>query len=118
MKTCSVKDCTSKVNSKGLCSRHYQQVTKSGKRLQLKAESLDAPKVAPNKKRCHARMRDGSQCVRRIDRAQLCFAHHKEAADREHCELRENPIEAEAIGFEGREEELAAKYGSESNVCD
>jgi hypothetical protein len=109
MNTCLVKDCNSKVNSRGLCSRHYQQATKSGKRLQLKAESLDAPNVAPNKRRCHARMRDGCQCIRRIEKAQMCFAHWREAEDREHCELREHPINAEAIGFEGREEELIAR---------
>jgi hypothetical protein len=109
MKICSVKGCSTNNYSKGLCVKHYYQ-DKKGMVLDIvyMPVPLLLPKVAPKKKRCHARMKDGTQCIRRIERAQMCFAHWREAEDRERCELREHPIEAEAIGFEGNEAALIA----------
>jgi hypothetical protein len=106
-KHCGVIDCKRKYYAMGWCGFHYAQ-HKRGVALNVEPASLTVPQVALDKKRCRARIRDGSQCVRVKHAAGLCFAHHKESEDRALCELREHPLESTRRDYEGREHELIA----------
>jgi hypothetical protein len=105
-KICLVKGCGAEVYAKQVCLNHYQHIRK-GKTFELRGEPLKPPTIAPDKKRCLVRLRDGSRCIRSIKAGGMCSAHHKEAEDRRAFELREQPIDAVGAGFNGNEDELA-----------
>jgi len=120
--TCGVVECYAKAYSKFhgigrvLCSKHYQQVQKAGKVLEMKegvAEEVfpnfPPPKVAHHKKRCTAKFPNGQRCPRKKMAQGLCEGHHKDAADRERIQLRPHPIQAVGGGFEGNESALIAE---------
>jgi hypothetical protein len=120
--TCGVVGCFTKAYSKFhgigrlLCSKHYQQVQKAGKVLEMKDGVEDEvfpnfppPVVAHHSKRCTAILRNGTRCPRKKSVKNLCSAHHKELEDQERCELRAKPIDAVGGGFEGNEAALIAQ---------
>jgi hypothetical protein len=104
---CIVIGCETKVYSKTFCVLHYRQ-NKRGVELELEPEPSNVPKIAPDKKRCRSRMRDGSQCVRPIKAKGLCSAHHREAEDRAAFGIREQPLDSTLHDYEGDEASLIA----------
>jgi hypothetical protein len=104
-KRCGVIDCKRKYYAMGWCGFHYAQ-HKRGVALNVEDKPLVEAKIVDGKRRCHARMFDGSQCVRAIKAAGMCFAHHRESEDRALCELRESPIESTRRDYEGNEAAL------------
>ena len=118
IRKCSTEGCDRVHYGRGYCSACYWKHSKAGD-LNAAQEVVaipQPPKPPADKKRCRARMNDGSRCIRGIKAKGFCAAHWHEFEDRQSFELRDRPIDSNIHDCEGNEAALAEKYGSNSNV--
>jgi hypothetical protein len=111
LRMCSAPKCEEVHYARGFCNRHYN-IERSAGRLEKTDRGVaipPPPPPPPDKKRCRARMKDGSRCIGSIKAQGFCSAHNKEARSRLEFAIREHPLDAVGGGFEGRENELIAE---------
>jgi hypothetical protein len=105
VRLCATEGCDGKHYGRGWCSKCYWIHSKAGD-LEDEIVTIPLPPKPPvDKKRCRARMKDGSRCIRGVRGRGLCSAHWRELCDREEMELREKPLNATRHDYENEKGE-------------